>query len=402
MCKKVTIGLLLCVLALSGGCGLSDMEDPALLLPEATESHRGAELTEPAVVIAESVTEEDEILSSAARGEERIGEVSEGRYVYRTLSDEGKRVYDEILSCVLNHDGKIEVSTLDQELLDQCYEAMNADYGGLFWLNGYVYTTYTVAGEVKQLEFAPKYTMDYEERLAMQRSIDASVEQMLAGISISDSDYDKAKYVFETLARYVEYDLDAPENQNIVSVFVYRRTVCQGYACATQYLLQQLGIESFIVTGRANGENHAWNICYLDGHYYQMDTTWGNSEYSGGELSRDYINYDYLNVTTEEILKTHTMAVQFQVPECTETEDNYFVKEGLYFSTWDPDAVGELISTAWFSGPVTISIKFADRAMADLAIDYFVTQQHIADFCPGLTNYHYLDDLAQNVLTISF
>lgn len=382
-------------------CGFSQKE-PAIPEQEAVASEAAwTEAEEP--VVSERVTENDEIISSAPEEAQRVGEIpAAGRYVYQTLSADVKTVYDEILRCVLNHDSKITVSTLDKDLLDLAYEAMNADYGGLFWLNGYVYTVYTVGGEVTQLEFAPKYTMDYEERVAMQQSIDASVEQMLAGISISDSDYDKAKYVFETLIRNVDYDLAAPENQNIVSVFVYRRTVCQGYACATQYLLQQLGIESFIVTGRANGENHAWNVLKLDGQYYYMDTTWGNSVYSGEGLSRDFVNYDYLNVTTEEIERTHEIYVPFYLPTCTATEDNYFVKEGLYFSEWEPDAVGELISTAWFSGPLTVSVKFADRAMTDMALDYFVTQQHIADFCPGLNSYSYLNDLTQNVLTISF
>ena len=71
--------------------------------------------------------------------------------------------------------------------------------------------------------------------------------------------------------RTVNYDLNAENNQNIISVFLEGRTVCQGYACATKYLMDLLDIPCTIVTGTANGEPHAWNLIELDGAYYYMD-----------------------------------------------------------------------------------------------------------------------------------
>ena len=49
-------------------------------------------------------------------------------------------------------------------------------------------------------------------------------------------------HLFDTLVRTVNYDLNAENNQNIISVFLEGRTVCQGYACATKYLQDLLGI----------------------------------------------------------------------------------------------------------------------------------------------------------------
>lgn len=402
--KFRTIGSAVILALLLSSCGRTPaIPEPAVLpVTEGAETEEAASSEEKEPLVSESVTEPDEIVSAAAENDP-VSTVTVGRYAYRTLSSEGQTVYDEILECVLNQETKIEVSTLDKDLLDIVYEAVNADYGGLFWMNGYVYTTYTLGGQAMRLEFAPKYTMDYEERVETQRLIDEAVGELLSGISHTASDYEKAKYVFETLIREVDYDLDAPENQNIVSALLYHRTVCQGYACATQYLMHQLGIESFIVTGLANGENHAWNIVKLDGDYYYLDTTWGNSQYSAAdELPGKFVNYAYLNTTTDEIMRTHVSDTPFELPSCTATADNYFVKEGLYFNTWEPDAVGELISTAWFSGPLPISVKFSDAELFARSIDYFVTEQHIADFCPGLTGYSYLNDTSLNVLTISF
>ncbi len=403
--RKAGICLLLAIF-LCASCGFPEEEKESLasiLERSATESALGT--TEPVTAATEepetipSVTEQTQPKPPASEQQEG----SDRGYAYRSISPEAQVVYDEVLNCILSHDTKITVSTKDQDVLDLAYEAVRADYGGMFWVDNYVYTTYTVQGEVIDLEFAPNYSMDQEERMVMQRSIDASVEQMLSGCSPTASDYEKVKYVFETLVRNVDYDPNAPENQNIISVFVYRSTVCQGYACGTQYLLQQLGIESTVITGVANDDHHAWNLVKLDGDYYFMDTTWGNAAFTGeADIGDDFIFYDYLNVTTEEIERTHHATEKFELPICTATADNYFVKEGLYFSEWNPDAVGEIISRAWFSGRVPVSVKFSTRELTQQAFQYFITEQHIADFCPGITEFHYPEDLTQNVITISF
>ena len=59
-----------------------------------------------------------------------------------------------------------------------------------------------------------------------------------------------------------------------------------------------------MVTGTAEGDTHAWNLVQLDGAYYFMDTTWGNSSYNNGASGMGtFINYNYFGVTTAEISK---------------------------------------------------------------------------------------------------
>ena len=57
----------------------------------------------------------------------------------------------------------------------------------------------------------------------------------------------------------VEYQMGTEQNQNIISVFLNKKTVCQGYANATQYLLTLLGIPAVVVTGTAE-ETHTHGI----------------------------------------------------------------------------------------------------------------------------------------------
>ena len=150
--------------------------------------------------------------------------------MYGQLGETEQRVYDEILSTILNQEQAIKLSTTDTELMRRAYAAVCSDYGGLFWIEGYAFTRYTRGEELVSLEFSPKYTMGMEERRQIQEQIDEIVEAWFAGISINDTDYDKAKYVYELLALNTEYVENAQDSQNIISVFIHQKTLCQGYA----------------------------------------------------------------------------------------------------------------------------------------------------------------------------
>lgn len=334
---------------------------------------------------------------------EEVESVSGGNYAYECLDDESKKVYDEVLSCMLEQKEKVSVATESTEVLDGVYQSVLADYGEIFWVSGYVYTIYTQGDSTVGLEFAPKYTMTREERDAMQLQIDQEVDEILLGISEDASDYEKAKYVFEYLTTNVDYQVGSDENQNIISVFINHVTVCQGYSCATQYLLKKLGIPCVIVTGEANNDAHAWNLILLDGAYYFLDTTWGNSSYQGEDAEKaKYINYNYFCVTTEELMLTHTPNELFPLPDCVATSDNYYIREGIYFDSWQPDTVGNLLKESYVNDKSSISIKFATDELYDMMKQYFIEDQHIAEYCEGISTVYYIEDTKQNVFTVNF
>lgn len=401
--KILSLSLAVCCLAGSVlGCSAVDkyrILEKEILKEETDSEYRGAEDTES---LLEDVPLSEE--STEWSAEEAADKLAfEENYAYSTLDNETKKVYDEVLAAILEQKEEVTVSTVETDVLEKAYKAVCADYGGLFWVSGYVYTQYTRGGKLIGMEFTPKYTMDYEERTGLQQQIDASVDELLAGISITDSDYAKAKYVFEILIQNVDYDASADNNQNIISAFLSRATVCQGYACATQYLLKLLGVQSAIVTGNANGESHAWNLVRLDGDYYYMDTTWGNSRYlDDSSQTAKYINYGYLAVTSEEISRTHMLDNSFELPECTNMEDNYFVQEGRYFTEWNPDGVGTLLAQAWDEGSMETAVKFSSPELYEQALNYFIKEQHIVDYCRSISSIYYLEDAEQYVLTFNF
>lgn len=345
----------------------------------------------------------DENGAASGGAETVIVSVSAGKYVYGTLSSETQTVYDEVYDAIVNFKEDITVSTLDHDVLDAAYRSVMADYGGVFWVSGYSYTEYTKGGELERISFSPQFTMEQEEKETIRQQIAAAVSEILSGVSSDASDYEKARYVFDYLAFNVDYVAGAADNQNIISVFLNRETVCQGYACATQYLLDLLGIPCAIVTGTANGESHAWNLVRLDGDYYYLDTTWGNASYSGDGLATgSFINYNYFAVTTAELEATHTPNGDIELPLCTATEDNYYVRENLYFSAWDEESVGAAFSEAYGRGDGFCSVKFSDGDAYRQAFGCLITDQRIAEYCTGLTSLYYMEDEAQRVLTVKF
>ena len=331
-----------------------------------------------------------------------FGALHAGRYVYGTLTETEQRVYQEIYRALQQYEEEITVSTKDKRLLDRAYDAVYADYGELFWSSGYTYTEYTLAGNVRELKFAPKYMMGREEKERTQQQIDGVVQGILAQAPAGGTDYDRALYVYEYLIEHVEYDAGAADNQNIVSVFLNGRTVCEGYARASQYLLECLGIQSAVVGGMAKGDFHAWNLVRLDGAYYYMDTTWGdNADGTTQGGAETYINYTYFAVTTDELFRTHTPSQTIELPECTATQDNYYVKNGLYIAE-GMEAASAALKAHYEAGDASVSLKFSTEALYHVAYTQWIDDSGIFDLCGGLTNLYYFEDRTMLVLTFLF
>ena len=86
-----------------------------------------------------------------------------------------------------------------------------------------------------------------------------------------------------------------------------------------------MGIPAVLVTGRVkNGEPHAWDMVLADGEWYYVDPTWGDAYYLMGDddpawqgKTRPSVNYDYLLVTTKQLLQTHKIDNAFPL-ECAD------------------------------------------------------------------------------------
>lgn len=302
---------------------------------------------------------------------------------------------------------------LGESDIDKIFQCVLCDHPELFYVEGYSYKKYIRGEQVRSIEFSGTYQMDPESALARREEILTEAEVVLDGIGKEASDYDKVKYVYETLICNTDYDQNVPDNQNIYSVFVHHLSVCQGYAKATQYLLNRLGVECTLVQGTVeSGEGHAWNLVKIDDNYYYVDTTWGDvsyrieedaSEDGAGTMtweSMPQINYDYLNVTTEELLKTHTLGGKVPMPVCTAVDANYYIREGALFTSCDREQMAKVFSSAIEQGRRYVTLKCADAAVYGEVHAALVGRQEIFDYLEaGSGSIAYSQNEKQYVMT---
>jgi hypothetical protein len=94
--------------------------------------------------------------------------------------------------------------------------------------------------------------------------------------------------------------------------------------------------------------------------------------------------------------------VDFPLEECNEVKDNYYVREDLFFDSWDPEAIGQKLTEAFTGGEESATLKFSQASLFEQAKQYLVDDQHITDYCPGISRIYYVPDDALNILTIYF
>lgn len=296
--------------------------------------------------------------------DEKLREEQKDCYAFGKLSEEEQQVYLEILGALVDFRENVRLSSCDKELISRVFQCVLNDHPEIFYVEGYSYTEYTLGKLLKKITFTGSYCFSQEEAAKKQEQIDDYVNQCLAGMPEDADEYEKVKYIYEYLIHHTDYDAAAKDSQNICSVFLERRSVCQGYAKATQYLLNRCGIFATLVLGQVvGGEGHAWNLVRIDGEYYYVDTTWGDASYQavgGGDYPIEKIptiNYDYLAVTTEQMEQTHTPENVVELPVCTAIEANYYVREGAYFTKWDEEKIEKIFTDSYEKGEAYVTLK---------------------------------------------
>ncbi|MCH5259276.1 MAG: hypothetical protein J1F18_05950 [Lachnospiraceae bacterium] len=213
---------------------------------------------------------------------------------YAMLDEEGKHVYRQIYAnadAVFSTFMPVEEVTAAQ--LRNIFSAVYNDHPELFWLETAYACKYTSAGQCIEIDLRfNRLTQNLgSAKEAFNKQVDGIIEEAQ---KLSDN-YSKEKYVHNELIDRISYDTRAEMNQSAYSALVNGETVCAGYSRAFQYIMMQLNIPCYYCTGFA-GENHAWNIIQLSDGFYNVDTTWDDTD--GG-------NYNYFNKTDDDYASNH-------------------------------------------------------------------------------------------------
>ncbi len=314
-------------------------------------------------------------------------------YAYEKLSEAQRIWYNDINTMLAGRSEQAVVLSkegfdkgLGENDIDLIFQSVLIDHPEYFYVEGYEYSIYSSLGRLAGIEVKGNYSVTLEECMRRSSEIEEMVDAFLAKAPVNGSDYEKIKYVYETIIYGTEYCMEAEDNQNIYSVLVGRASVCQGYAKATQYLLNLLGVEATLVYGTVNaGEGHAWNLVKAEDCYYYVDTTWGDASYLAEEQEINGrrlpdINYDYLCITTGQIMNTHEIDHPFSLPVCEASECNYYVQEGCLFEDYNEEQLKWEIKEALQEQKGYLTIKCKDTEVYAALLEELIEKQQIFEY----------------------
>ena len=291
----------------------TNVEDPLDLMPEYTESSDN-----------NSIEEE---------------QLNTDRFYYNQLDQYGKILYDELY----NNKDKLKSGTfvaeygnkfdnlLKQEngedvlnkALDSAMNSLVLDNPELFYIDitkMYLLTNITtrILSTTYEVSISGNGDSYLEEGFNSEEEVDVAINNIenIKNEIISNTSgntVDKIRYVHNYLIDTVEYDVNAGTGiRDIYGTLINQKAVCEGYAKAFKYIMDELEIPCILVCGTATNsvgvtENHAWNYVQIDGVWYAVDVTWDDPIIRGellGDLPDD-IRYGYFLNGSEKFFQNH-------------------------------------------------------------------------------------------------
>ncbi len=278
------------------------------------------------------------------------------RFYYEQLDDIAKEIYDTII----NNIEKIKTGTAEIKLPEHKFdeilkkedgiqiltkEYQNAvdsvryDNMDLFYIDftkmALRTTTYTRGKNktyeiyLSPMENKENYLEDYinsEHIDILLDKVETKKKQILE--NVSGTNYQKIQYIHNWLIDNIKYDITYSKNnnRNIYGTLIENEVVCEGYAKAFKYLLDELEIPCIIVSGQAINsenmqENHMWNYVQINDIWYAVDVTWDDPIIINGNKLSDESRYKYFcqgdNININHFIenKITENGQEFQYPE---------------------------------------------------------------------------------------
>lgn len=132
------------------------------------------------------------------------------------------------------------------------------------------------------------------------------------------NDYEKIKLTHNYLRDTINYESTISKNNiyDIYGALVLRECVCEGYAKAFKYIMNEVGIDNVIVIGTGTNsmgktENHAWNYVKLDKKWYAVDVTWDDPMLIGDGIIPEKSKYKYFLKGSKTMNENHFISGKF-------------------------------------------------------------------------------------------
>lgn len=183
---------------------------------------------------------------------------------------------------------------------------------------------------------------DGEIRSVFTEMVYEKVDSWIGEIQDQTTAFEQEKKAHDIVCANIEY-VDGTFDQSAYSAIIEGESVCAGYSKMFSILMNGAGIDTVCVTG----SNHAWNKVNLNGTWYNVDTTWDDSD--------EYIGYSFFNKSDSTIYSGHVQHTWY---------------DGLA-----PIASSDYGTTLLSEQVIYVSSIFLDRSNLELIIDGTETAQ---------------------------
>lgn len=251
------------------------------------------------------VDSKENLEDSKITGEEYVNDNNFYPY-YTMISSKERKIYQQIYQNIIEYKTTfVPIVSINKEELEKSITAVYNDHPEIFWTDLNYSYKYIKNGEVVQVIL--KFNSTFKEIENSRSIFEQEANRIISEAEIISSDYEKEKYVHDSLLKMIDYRKNSYLNQSAYSALVNHKTVCAGYSKAFQYIMINLGIPTYYVSGTA-GEDHSWNIVKLSDGYYNVDLTWDDTS---------NISYNYFNMPDDIFSTTHTRTeLSVNLPAC--------------------------------------------------------------------------------------
>ncbi len=253
------------------------------------------------------------------------------------LTEKQKALYDQIASALSFHENKIQLR--DEESIEEIQDMLQLAHLNEVTLFHVNFQSIKVTRGFFGTSLNVEYFCSPSEAEQRKHLLEQKREIILSQFSGGD-EAEKTEFVHDYLAENVRYDFAAARDHistrafSVEGALIDGLAVCSGIAQAARYLLEGLGIESLVVSGK--GENpdnqlsgkeaaHAWNLNMLSDGNYHMDITWDLEEASPLRVAL----HQYCNVDDETLIMDHDWDF-LRYPRAMSMTNNYFNRRGAY------------------------------------------------------------------------
>lgn len=258
------------------------------------------------------------------------------RYYYEQLNRREKKIYKAIYDGIMQFKEFVEVPGVD---LNE--NTVGWIYHCVLWDNPYIFTVgeYAMWHALDSSKKRIKMTVlcDANSEKLYRKELEDAVNRILSIHKLQTlSDFQKEVFVHDFIINNVEYDHTHGNNGARIEPYtaygalVQKKAVCEGIAKATKLLLNLLDVKCIIVSGKYEGNGHAWNIVKINDWEYNLDVTMD----MGRVIHPGYMRYNYFNFRDDDMPFYEPDNIDI-VPKCIAIGDNYMVRAGGYVSSYE-------------------------------------------------------------------